>query len=101
MSHSTKRVAQATEDRYRAALQNVDADNIEVMFKNMERTYRPGPFDQDRDGTLASRPACPAPEGRAPPTAPVRGTEGWMSFVCPGAGKVEGIGETAASRGDW
>ena len=46
---STKRVAQATEDRSRAALQNVDADNIEVMFKNMERTCRPGPFDPDRE----------------------------------------------------
>ena len=32
---STKRVAQATEDRSRAALHNVDSDNIEVMFKNM------------------------------------------------------------------
>ena len=95
---STTRVAQATEDRSRAALQNVDADNIEVMLKNMERTYRPGPFDQDRDGSLVSRPACPVPEGRAPPTAPVRGTEGWMSFFCPGAGKVEGMGEIAVNK---
>ena len=98
---STKRVAKETENRSRAVLQNVDADTIEAMFKNMERTYRPGVFDsqgQDRYATLVSRTACPAPEGRAPPTAPVRGTEGWMSFLCPGAGKVEGMGDIAVNK---
>ena len=96
--NSTKRAAQAAEDRSRAALQNVCADKIENILKTVERRYRPGPFNQDRDGTLVTRPACPMPEGRAPPSAPMRGTEGWMSFFCPGAGRVEGMGEIAVNK---
>ena len=38
------KVAKDTEDRSRAALQSVDADTIEVIFKTMKGTYKPTTF---------------------------------------------------------
>ena len=69
------KVAKDTEDRSRAALQSVDAGNIEVMFKAMERIYKPTMFpDGDVDAQVArplqasgSSHATPPPGGRAPP----------------------------------
>ena len=86
------KVAKGTEDRSRAALQSVDDDNIELMFKTMERTYKPTAFpDGDVDAQVArplqtggSSLAAPAPSGRAPPEEHVRGTAKWMKFICPG-----------------
>ena len=44
------KMAKGTEDRSRAALQSVDADIIDLMFKTMERIYKPTAFP---DGDVA------------------------------------------------
>ena len=100
------KVAKGTEDRSRAALQSVDADSIELIFKTMERTYKPTAFPYGDVDAQVARPlqtsgsslAAPAPSGRAPPKEHVRGTTQWMKFICPGAGKVEGVGEIAVKK---
>ena len=72
----------------------------------MERIYKPTAFpDGDVDAQVArplqtsgSSLAAPAPGGRAPPKEQVRGPTQCMKLICPGAGRVEGVGEIAVNR---
>ena len=96
--HWTK-VAKDTEDRSRAALQSVDADNVDVNDVRDHVTH----LQTDGVSRLRRRRAggssladkwlvscSPAPGGRAPPKERVRETTQRMKLICPRRGEVRG-----------